>query len=206
MSLESKIVVSIMSILGCLSVMATGVYAILYTNNYRLQNNSTLAMTDVCGKLYGYRYGAGFYDITDSLLYVDGKVADEQKLQDYISNVNFGTTDHCMEYILHFVVDEGASAGTWIELTNHQLTENSRLTDRYQFIMQETEPTLEEWEKAQDIDGTLMVDLNNRHIWLRALLKEMKKSEVEKIAQTGRELVSYAQWTFTFSFTGIGEK
>ena len=206
MGLQTKIVVSIMSILGCLSVMATGVYAILYTNNFRLQNNSTLAVSDIEGELYGYRYGAGFFDITDKLLYKDGKVVNENDLKTYISNVSFGTTEHCMEYILHFVVDKDATAGTWIELTNHSLSENSQLTDRYQFCLKETEPTTEEWEDAKDIDGTIMADMNTRHVWLRACLKKMKKSEIEKIVQSGRELVTYAQWTFTFSFTGVGEK
>ena len=54
MGLQTKIVVTVLSIVACLSVMVTGIVAILLSG-VTFYNNETLVMANIQGKLYGYR-------------------------------------------------------------------------------------------------------------------------------------------------------
>ncbi len=204
MGLQTKIVVSILSMVACISVMTAGIVAILMSG-VTFQNNETLVMADIKGCLYGYRFGAGTHDVYDMkngemkplLLYKDGEVANESGLRDILQNVSFGTPDKFIEYIFVFELDELADTEVWVNLEDAQTTSTVYFQD-YQYCFQEAEPTLEQWESANDIGGTLVVNQTNRILWIRASLG------VQYQDYESRGLATRCTWTFTFSFTGAG--
>ena len=204
MGLQTKIVVSLLSIVACISVMVTGIIAILLSN-LEVLNNETLVMADIKGNLYGYRFGAGDHDIYDLstgevspvLLYVDGEVADAPRLRDFTRNVRFGTPERFMEYIFVFELDRDAESEVWVNLENASVS-NKLYYANYQYCYRETEPSVEEWETAKVISGTMVVNKENRYLWLRASFG-MHDGDY-----ASRDINTRCTWTFTFSFMGAG--
>lgn len=204
MGLQTKIVVSILSMVACISVMTAGIVAILMSG-VSIQNNETLVMADIKGCLYGYRFGAGNHDIYDIeggelkpvLLYKDGEVANEAGLRDILKDVSFGTPEKFIEYIFLFELDQMAETEVWVNLEEAIIT-SSIYAQNYQYCFQESEPTLDEWDSASTVGGTLVVNKQNRMLWLRASLG-FKYHDYEE-----RDIGTRCIWTFTFSFTGAG--
>ena len=204
MGLQTKIVVSLLSIVACISVMVTGIVAILMSS-VMFQNNETLVMADIKGNLYGYRFGAGNHDIYDLstgeiqpvLLYKDGQVADENALRDILRNVSFGTSEKFIEYIFVFELDRDAESEVWVNLEDASITSKMYYAN-YQYCYQTEEPSLEEWNQAKTISGTMVVNKENRILWLRAGLG-IQYNDYES-----RGLETHCIWTYTFSFMGAG--
>lgn len=200
MGLQTKIVVSVLSIVACISVMVTGIVAILMSS-VMFQNNETLVMSNIKGCLYGYRFGAGDHDIYDLstgsrqpvLLYRDCEVVDDFALNDILKNVTFGTEEKFIEYIFVFELDRESQSEVWVDLENASIT-SQMYSANYQYCYQKEEPTLSEWENAKAVDGTMVVNKSNKYLWLRASLG-IHHGDYES-----RGLETHCIWTFTFSF------
>ncbi len=204
MGLQTKIVVTVLSIVACLSVMVTGIVAILLSG-VTFYNNETLVMANIQGNLYGYRFGAGDHDIYDLstgemkpyLLYRNGEVANEAALKDILRNVTFGTPERFIEYIFVFELDRDVQNEVWINLEEASTTSEMYYA-KYQYCFKEKEPSLEEWGNAKEISGTMVVNQENRYLWLRACLG------IQYHDYESRGLETHCKWTFTFSFMGAG--
>ena len=96
-----------------------------------------------------------------------------------------------------FELDQMADTEVWVNLEDAIIT-SSIYQQNYQYCFQDAEPTLEEWDSAKPIGGTLVVNKQNRVLWLRASLG-FKYSDYEE-----RDIGTRCIWTFTFTFAGAG--
>ena len=205
MGLQTKLVISFISLLSCLTVMTTGVYAILYSSSYFTINNVTLGIRGSTGKVYGYRYGAKGPEYKGVLLYDEGEmVCTEEMYDSFFANTSFGTFTRRMEYIFQFVVEEEDEAQTLVSLEEHHLTDTDIYVDQYQYLYQKKEPTPAEWNNAPaiyegDFAEPMLVDFGQT-LWVRAYLKTRIAPENFTI-----NMSFPAEWKCVFYVTGFGE-
>lgn len=171
MGFQTKIITCFLSILGCVSVMTTGVVAILYQNDLLLINSETIEMQATSGNLYVMRFGAGYYDIYDKenstakkqeplLLFKDSELVDQSLYNDFLANVTFApqteeSSDRKIEYLFKYELSVLNVEPIYIALVNEKLNQINAITREdlgthsrmyqasYRFAFSEDEP--EDW-------------------------------------------------------------
>lgn len=144
MGFQTKIITCFLSILGCVSVMTTGVVAILYQNDLLLINSETIEMQATSGKLYVMRFGAGYYDIYDKensttkkqqplLLFDNSELVDQSLYNDFLSNVTFApqteqSSERKIEYLFKYELNMLSEEIIYIALVNEKLNQINAIT------------------------------------------------------------------------------
>ncbi len=220
MGFQTKVILTFISMLSCVSTMTAGVVAILYQSNFSVNNNETIVMNTMVGDLYGYRFGAGYFDIYDRddngrmvpiLLYQAGEVYNQTTYNNFTQSVGWGvgTEEKKIEYIFYYALDDLSEAITWITLTKSGvISSNTELpsvayVDTYQYIVQKEEPFEEDWETAPEITQTLTVNKESRHIWIRACIEPRKQKLTIDNTEPNygdKEFFDRCTWEFQLEF------
>ncbi len=219
MGFQTKIILTFISMLSCVSVMTAGIVAILYSNNFSVTNNETIVMQSVVGDLYGYRFGAGYGDIYATnkttgvmepvLLYKAGEKQNTPEATWFTENVTWAPSsqEKRIEYIFYYEIGELSDITTIITLTNNKVIDSGNkisevYADKYQYIVQQEEPLLTDWEDAPLITEEIIVDHDSQYVWLRAMISVNKANDVNN---TFESFSFSAPCTWSFSFTFASE-
>ena len=145
MGFQTKIIICFLSMLGCVSVMTTGVVAILYQNNLQFVNNETIKMQQASGNLYVMRFGTNTGDICDAgstnskqypcLLYKDSEIVDAELFKDFTRSSTFSDYQESlgdarkMEYLFKYELSSTLTEETtYITLVNAELNQINPVT------------------------------------------------------------------------------
>lgn len=191
MGFQTKIIVSFLSMLGCVSVMTTGVVAILYQNDMQFVNNETIQMREVSGDLYVMRFGAGYEDVWDEenstkehpqpvLLVTEGnRVVDQSLLNRFLQNVTFSPEtknlqSRKIEYVFKYEISTLTEVPTLISIKDAKVNKINSITREdlgvesdlyeatYRYAYSEQEP--KEWDETDSLEFPLSTEFEPQYI------------------------------------------
>lgn len=194
MNIRTKVITTIIAMVCSLSVSGTGIAAILIEFPIKVASTTSLIVGDVCGDLYGERYGANNNDLKLKQLFKNGAGVQTAEMTEFCQDVSFSTGSHEIRYEFKFILSGSAESGALIELTQAELTNSATYIASYKYAYGQTRP---DWGKAQEIKADTAYSVSNEqpYIWLLATLK-VNEDNIQRLDTS-------AVWSFTFSFSGI---
>lgn len=188
-----KLVVTIVSIVCAICVMALGIYAVLLSFEDGVTNTAKLTMVQVDGTLYCSRYGAGRSDYRNELFYDKENGVYQQTVDKVLEDTDFANYSSTIEYVFYFERDQISESDTWINLENVSISDPTYLSATYKYAYSETEP---DWESASPITGTIIASREHPYVWVRACLS-VKEYLAEETA-----VIHNVVWNFELGFYG----
>ena len=190
MGFQTKIIICFLSMLGCVSVMTTGVIAILYQNNLQFVNNETIKMQQASGNLYVMRFGTSTGDICAAgstnakqypcLLYKDSELVDAELFKEFTRSSTFSDYQESlgdarkMEYLFKYeLTSELTEETTYIALVNTTLNQINPITRvdlgipsemydvSYRFAFNEDEPDVWDDFTSRQLNEFTLTDNSN---------------------------------------------
>lgn len=221
MGIQTKIIASFLSMLSCVSVMTTGVVAILYNNDIQFTNNETISFREVSGDLYGYRIGGGNEDIYDIeafiesgdvqpvWLYTNGQAVDDSHnyFEKFFKNVGFRKNaegddyeTQSMYYVYKYVLDKASESDVWVSM-EHKIT-SAYYEETYLYYFGEVEPEI--WDTTENtevkkIDKTLVVNVDSNVLWLYAGIRYNPGGHTA-VDHQSLEFNTHCTWEYKFFF------
>ena len=196
MTLQTKFVLTVISMVLCICILVTGVYASSLGYDIGISNFVTIREASIQGELYGERYGAGSYDIFGSekgLLYSTANGINSENMTRFTQDVSFAPGSASMEYLFLFIRPTSATSDTWVYLEDVSLSENDFLNASYKYGYGATEPS---WNRAEKIDKVMQVTSKTPYLWIRIQLTVRQNSSVPTVMQN-------VIWTFNLRFEGV---